>query len=64
MSNKAFSVRNWRPAAPSRGASLNSPARDDDGEELRDRILLGITEINAEPVVHRWKKFDMAENKV
>ncbi len=27
-------------------------------EELRDRILLGISEINAEPVVHRWKKFD------
>jgi len=27
-------------------------------EELRDRILLGITEINAAPVVHRWKKFD------
>ena len=27
-------------------------------EELRDRILLGIAEINAEPVVHRWKKFD------
>jgi DDE superfamily endonuclease/Homeodomain-like domain len=26
-------------------------------EELRDRILLGITEINAAPVVHRWKKF-------
>ena len=23
-----------------------------------DRILLGISEINAEPVVHRWKKFD------
>jgi hypothetical protein len=27
-------------------------------EELRDRILLGIAEINAAPVVHRWKKFD------
>jgi len=26
-------------------------------EELRDRILLGIAEINAAPVVHRWKKF-------
>lgn len=26
--------------------------------ELRDRILLGIAEINAAPVVHRWKKFD------
>jgi hypothetical protein len=26
--------------------------------ELRDRILLGIAEINAHPVVHRWKKFD------
>ena len=27
-------------------------------EELRDRILRGIAEINAAPVVHRWKKFD------
>jgi transposase len=26
--------------------------------ELRERILLGIAEINAAPVVHRWKKFD------
>lgn len=26
-------------------------------EELRDRILQGIAEINAAPVVHRWKKF-------
>lgn len=27
-------------------------------EELRDRILKGIAEINAAPVIHRWKKFD------
>jgi len=27
-------------------------------EELRDRILRGVAEINAAPVVHRWKKFD------
>jgi len=27
-------------------------------EELRQRILLGIAEINAAPVVHRWKTFD------
>ena len=27
-------------------------------EELRDRILLGVSEINAAPVVHRWKRFD------
>jgi len=27
-------------------------------EELRRRILQGIAEINAEPVVRRWKKFD------
>jgi transposase len=27
-------------------------------EELRQCILLGITKINAAPVVHRWKKFD------
>ena len=27
-------------------------------EELRTRILRGIAEINAAPVVHRWKKFE------
>ncbi len=27
-------------------------------EELRERILKGIAEINEEPVVHRWKAFD------
>ena len=27
-------------------------------EDLRDRILKGITEINSSPVVHRWKKFE------
>ncbi len=27
-------------------------------EELKARILKGIAEINAAPVVHRWKKFD------
>lgn len=27
-------------------------------EELRARILKGISEINAAPVVHRWKKFE------
>jgi transposase len=30
--------------------------------ELKERILKGIEEINAEPVVHRWKKFDLALN--
>ena len=30
-------------------------------EELKDRILLGIAEINAMPVVHRWKAFDALE---
>lgn len=27
--------------------------------ELKERILKGIAEINAAPVVHRWKKFDL-----
>jgi transposase len=27
-------------------------------QELKERILLGIKEINDSPVVHRWKKFD------
>jgi hypothetical protein len=30
-------------------------------EELRRRILLGIQEINAAPVIHRWQKFDFAK---
>lgn len=29
--------------------------------ELRDRILTGIDEINACPVVHRWRKFDQLD---
>ena len=29
--------------------------------ELRERILKGIAEINAAPVVHRWKKFEALE---
>ncbi len=28
--------------------------------ELKERILQGIKEINASPIVHRWKKFDFA----
>jgi uncharacterized membrane protein HdeD (DUF308 family) len=27
--------------------------------ELKERILLGIAEINAAPVVHQWKNFDL-----
>ena len=27
-------------------------------EELRDRVLKGVDEINSAPVVHRWKKFE------
>jgi transposase len=30
-------------------------------EELKERILKGITEINAAPVVHRWRKFEELE---
>lgn len=29
-------------------------------QELKERIMLGIEEINASPVVHQWKKFDFA----
>jgi transposase len=29
-------------------------------QELKERILLGVKEINDSPVVHRWKKFDFA----
>jgi transposase len=30
--------------------------------ELRNRILKGVEEINAAPIVHRWKKFDALED--
>ena len=36
--------------------------RVDSLEELKKRILQGIAEINAEPVVHRWKNFDFIQN--
>jgi transposase len=32
-------------------------------KELRDRILLGIAEINEMPVVHRWKAFEAPRNR-
>jgi len=28
-------------------------------DELKERILLGIKEMNAAPVIFRWKKFDV-----
>lgn len=31
-------------------------------QNLKERILRGIEEINAEPVVHQWKNFDFASN--
>jgi transposase len=33
-------------------------------EELRDRILRGIAEINAAPVVHRWRKFGALDEMI
>jgi hypothetical protein len=33
-------------------------------EELRDRILLGVAEINTAPVVHRWGKFDALDEAI
>lgn len=36
--------------------------RVDSKEELKRRILKGIEEINAEPVVHKWKNFKFASN--
>jgi transposase len=29
-------------------------------QEIKERIILGIKEMNANPVIHRWKKFDFA----
>lgn len=31
-------------------------------EELKKRILLGVHEINEQPVVHRWRKFEFSGN--
>jgi len=31
-------------------------------KELKDRILLGIKEVNDSPIVHRWQKFNFAQN--
>jgi hypothetical protein len=31
-------------------------------EELKKRILQGVAEINAEPVIHRWTNFDFSRN--
>jgi hypothetical protein len=28
-------------------------------QELKERILLGIKEINDSPVVHKWRKFNL-----
>lgn len=36
--------------------------RVDSKEELKQRIVKGIAEINAEPVVHKWKKFNLEPN--
>lgn len=36
--------------------------RVDSLEELKMRILQGISEINAEPVIHRWTNFEFAQN--
>ncbi|TLD40782.1 MAG: Mobile element protein [Candidatus Jettenia ecosi] len=31
-------------------------------EELKKRIVLGVQEINEQPVVHRWRKFEFSMN--
>jgi len=36
--------------------------RVDSISELKDRILQGIQEINENPVIHRWKKFEIANS--
>jgi transposase len=33
-------------------------------EELKERILLGVKEINEKPVVHRWRKFELLGNQL
>ena len=32
-------------------------------EELRERILTGVQEINENPVIHRWRNFDALESE-
>ncbi|SDX22873.1 hypothetical protein SAMN05421882_11044, partial [Nitrosomonas communis] len=29
-------------------------------DELKDRIMKGIAEVNAAPVIYRWRNFDFA----
>lgn len=33
-------------------------------EELKERILKGVAEINTAPVMHRWRKFEAPETLV
>jgi len=33
-------------------------------QELKERIHLGVAEIDVAPVIHRWKKFDFTESHV
>ena len=33
-------------------------------QELKERILKGVAETNAAPVIHRWRKFDFAQSHV
>ena len=33
-------------------------------DELKERIMKGVSEINAHPVVHRWRKFDFEDESV
>jgi hypothetical protein len=45
------------------GARLSAAYRVQSLEELKARILKGIAEINADPVVHRWKNFKALEQE-
>ncbi|MYB34244.1 MAG: hypothetical protein F4X92_03800, partial [Gammaproteobacteria bacterium] len=51
-------------AANGFGDRLHLPPAVGSLDELRERILLGIKEMNAAPVPFRWKSFDrlMSEN--
>ena len=75
VQERHFGVLNELEKAPTHGFWLNivetlfgkmahtflKRIRVESWEELRERILQGIAEINAAPVVHRWRKFEALE---
>jgi len=47
------------PCVPVGVTGINKRIRVSSKEELKERILKGVREINSSPVVFCWKKFDL-----